>query len=269
MLEKDSDGQIYFAYGGDCGETPNDANFNINGMIGPDRRPHPAMLEFKKIVQPVDFSLKSSAGSNDYHLQVDNRRYFSTLDDLQGKWTLKIDGFILVEGTIMLGKLQPQRRMMLNMLQLNEAIKSHGVDTVIKSGGAEVHLDITVFRVGDTSHEEGFKSVSELDRYPVVATEQFALSRSSTVRAVHLLPKTSHQSRKDHKLAKEDHKFILSSNCCRATLCEGSTNFQYAQESNTVIFGMRPNLFRAPTDNGEMIYITSVFFLAFVDSFPS
>ena len=39
------DGREWFAYGGDFGDMPNDNNFCANGLIGPDRVPHPAMWE--------------------------------------------------------------------------------------------------------------------------------------------------------------------------------------------------------------------------------
>ena len=100
LLEKDVEGNKYFAYGGDYEEAPNDANFNINGMIGPDRKPHPAMIEFKKIAQPVDFSftLHADGDGNEFTISVTNQRSFSTLDDLQLKWVLKMDRFIVEEG---------------------------------------------------------------------------------------------------------------------------------------------------------------------------
>ena len=43
MKEKYPEGK-YFAYGGDFGDQPNDANFVINGVVGPDREPHPGLF---------------------------------------------------------------------------------------------------------------------------------------------------------------------------------------------------------------------------------
>ena len=37
----------YWAYGGDFGSFPDDAQFCINGMIWPDRKPHPGCFEAK------------------------------------------------------------------------------------------------------------------------------------------------------------------------------------------------------------------------------
>lgn len=33
----------YWAYGGDFGDVPHDLNFCLNGLIWPNRRPHPAL----------------------------------------------------------------------------------------------------------------------------------------------------------------------------------------------------------------------------------
>lgn len=43
----------YFAYGGDFGDKPNDANFVINGVVGPNRDPHPGLYEIKKFQAPL------------------------------------------------------------------------------------------------------------------------------------------------------------------------------------------------------------------------
>ena len=47
------DGREYWAYGGDFGEEPHDGNFCIDGAVFPDRTPSPALIELKKVMQPV------------------------------------------------------------------------------------------------------------------------------------------------------------------------------------------------------------------------
>ena len=248
LLEKDADGNEYFAYGGDYEETPHDANFNINGMIGPDRKPHPAMIEFKKIAQPVAFSFLLHADKNDVTICVTNQRYFSSLDDLQWKWALKMHGFILEEGTSSFPKLmKPKTTESVTTSALKNAFERHSVGTVIQMGLEEVHLDIGVFRVGRTTR---IKSVSELEKYPEVASEQFAICTRRKGNAIHFLPETFHQGPTKQNLF-EDDKLSLSSNSCRALLSKQSTSFEYVIDSKTLIFGIRPNLFRASTDNGE------------------
>jgi beta-galactosidase len=42
-LKEGKDGVKYWAYGGDFGDVPHDLNFCLNGLIWPDRTPHPAL----------------------------------------------------------------------------------------------------------------------------------------------------------------------------------------------------------------------------------
>ena len=44
-----------FLYGGDFGDKPNDGNININGLVGPDRTPHPHYYEVQHVYQPLSF----------------------------------------------------------------------------------------------------------------------------------------------------------------------------------------------------------------------
>ena len=44
-----------FLYGGDFGDKPNDGAFCINGLIAPDRKPHPHYYEVQHVYQPLQF----------------------------------------------------------------------------------------------------------------------------------------------------------------------------------------------------------------------
>ena len=54
LLKKEY-GLEYFAYGGDFGDKPNDGAFCINGLIAPDRKPHPHYYEVQHVYQPLQF----------------------------------------------------------------------------------------------------------------------------------------------------------------------------------------------------------------------
>ena len=45
---------MFWAYGGDFGDEPNDGNFCLNGVIASDRSVKPALWECKKVFQPID-----------------------------------------------------------------------------------------------------------------------------------------------------------------------------------------------------------------------
>ena len=70
------EGVEYFAYGGDFGDFPNDGNFCGNGLLGSDRVPHPALWEYKKVLEPVRISWVDAAQPDT--VQIENRHH--TLD---------------------------------------------------------------------------------------------------------------------------------------------------------------------------------------------
>lgn len=89
LIKVDDNGVKYWAYGGDFGDTVNDRNFCINGLVFPDRTPHPALLEYKKIIQPVAVKgLDLIRG----RLEVVNKYDFSSLVGLSIDWGISVDG---------------------------------------------------------------------------------------------------------------------------------------------------------------------------------
>ena len=97
LLKTDENGKEFFAYGGDFGETVHDFDFCCNGMISSDRIPHPGMYEFRHLVQPVKIE---ATDKNAFRFKLTNRREFTDLADLAGRWELQAEG-----KTIACGKL--------------------------------------------------------------------------------------------------------------------------------------------------------------------
>ncbi|HEY3379473.1 MAG TPA: glycoside hydrolase family 2 TIM barrel-domain containing protein [Armatimonadota bacterium] len=90
-------GEEWFAYGGDFGDQPNDGNFCIDGLVFPDRGPHPGLLEYKKIIEPVQVeSLDLAAGT----VKVTNRYDISSLSHLDISWRFLRDGVLLAQGSL-------------------------------------------------------------------------------------------------------------------------------------------------------------------------
>ncbi|HWE62909.1 MAG TPA: glycoside hydrolase family 2 TIM barrel-domain containing protein, partial [Chloroflexota bacterium] len=85
----DAQGRPYWAYGGDFGHQPNDANFVCDGLVWPDRRPHPALYEYKYLIAPVRIEF---ADAERGALRVVNRQHFRGLDWLRGTWELTANG---------------------------------------------------------------------------------------------------------------------------------------------------------------------------------
>jgi beta-galactosidase len=104
LRKTDENGVEYFAYGGDFGDEVNDGNFCINGMINPDRVPHPACWEYKKVLQPVTVSAKDL---DDGVLAISNRHSFIDLSHLEGAWCVLCDGEVIDEGDLQHVDVQP------------------------------------------------------------------------------------------------------------------------------------------------------------------
>ena len=64
-----------FLYGGDFGDKPNDGAFCINGLIGPDRQPHPHYYEVQYVYQPLQFVKEGDS------IRIVSRELFTTIDE--------------------------------------------------------------------------------------------------------------------------------------------------------------------------------------------
>ena len=74
-LAKKEHGVTYFAYGGDFGDKPNDGPFCINGLIAPDRVPHPHYYEVQYVYQPVSFVQEGDS------VRMISREFFTDLHE--------------------------------------------------------------------------------------------------------------------------------------------------------------------------------------------
>ena len=72
-LERDG----YYAYGGDFGDQPNDGPFCINGLVAPDRTPHPHYYEVQHVYQPLKFVKEGDS------IRIINRNCFTDIDEYE------------------------------------------------------------------------------------------------------------------------------------------------------------------------------------------
>jgi beta-galactosidase len=105
LKQKTADGQDYWAYGGDFGDVPNDLNFVCDGLVWPDRAPHPAVAEFRYLAAPakaIGFDVKRGL------LKIKNKQDFASLGWLRGGWELKVDGLVRARGKLPVLRALPQ-----------------------------------------------------------------------------------------------------------------------------------------------------------------
>ena len=97
-----------WTYGGDYGENaPSDANFLCNGIVNPDREPHPGFFEVKHVYQDL------TVQRDDDGFKVFNRKYFTPLKGVM-RWWVERDGRRIKRGRVKLNA-APQGTQVLNM----------------------------------------------------------------------------------------------------------------------------------------------------------
>ena len=224
FLEKDANGRPYYTYGGDYGvNAPSDGNFLCNGIVGPDRTPHPAMAEVKYVYQDVAITAKDLANGT---FEVFNRYYFKNLKDYMITYTIMANGKVVRHGKVSLD-IAPQTS---KELQVNIAGLKPQKDT-------EYFVNFSVVTV----QPEGL-----IPQGHEVASEQFRLP----IEPIKSDIKTSGPAL---SVSENGDEFVASSS---------KVNFVFNKKTGLVSsykvgsteyfsegFGLQPNFWRGPTDN--------------------
>ncbi len=92
----------FLAYGGDFGDTPNDKNFCMNGIVDSEGEVKPATWEVKKVYQPI-----AVKWINAKQVEVTNRHFFSELNHLTAHLEHRADGKLVVKKALILPTIKP------------------------------------------------------------------------------------------------------------------------------------------------------------------
>jgi beta-galactosidase len=225
IQQTDSKGRIYYAYGGDFGPpgTPSDSNFCINGLVLPDRTPHPGLYEVKKVYQYIGIKpMDGSVGK----ISVKNKYDFISADKLDIRWQLKGDDKIIASGIIEKPDIAPKEERMFDL----------GLPVVEPLPGVEYFLNFSV-----TTRE----SSGLIPKGHEVASEQIPLLWKAGVKPVKdkaFLETVWSQDRKMLTVSGAD--FYVKFD----TLTGIMTSLEY-DGKEFLTRGPEPNFWRAPTDN--------------------
>ena len=105
LLKQGPDGNDFYAYGGDYGDTPNDGNFCLNGIIFSDRTINSKTIETRKAYQ--DFAFEAvDMEKGEYEITnkfffVDSSPYFFT-------WDLLENGEVVQDGSLNVPVIAPR-----------------------------------------------------------------------------------------------------------------------------------------------------------------
>ena len=93
----------FYGYGGTFGKPgqfPTDGNFAGNGLVGPDREPHGALMEVKKVYQPVQMTLATVEGWTVKWNMKNWANFQNTEEWLDAEWSLLEDGKVIQKGPL-------------------------------------------------------------------------------------------------------------------------------------------------------------------------
>lgn len=211
--------------GGDFGPEgiPSDGNFCINGLVLPDRTPHPALWEVKKVYQYVLFEavdLKRSL------IKITNMYDFTNLKELKGTWKVTADARVIAEGTLPELDLPPRKSVELSL----------PLPKIKPQPGIEYFLELS------------FKTRREKGLIPAgheVAWEQFKLPFYRPKEKLNL------EAFPDLKWQKQSSRLTVKGKDFSYTfdLQKGTLVSMVYRGKEYLLRGPEPNFWRAPTDN--------------------
>jgi beta-galactosidase len=104
LVAKNAQGQEYWAYGGDFGDSPSDLDFSCNGLVFPDRSPKPVLAECAKLFQPL---AANCCLPFDGSVTITSRYDFITTQGIGLDWEVLVDGKRQQHGKMDLPAIEP------------------------------------------------------------------------------------------------------------------------------------------------------------------
>ena len=212
---------LFWAYGGDFGEnSPSDGNFVCNGVVGPDREPHPGLAEVKYVYQDIKFSSEDPASGK---FNIFNRFYFKDLSKYEVRWSILADGKVVKKGRLHFDTQAQQ-----------------GEDFTVKlprlrtRKGYYINFDVVTT-----------EATPLLSKGHVIATEQFLLKEAGK-KAYKAKPSAFETTDDETSVVIQGKKVELGFDKSKGYV----TSYKVAgKEMFADDFGLRPNFWRAPNDN--------------------
>lgn len=219
--KKDVNGKEYFTYGGDYNEkAPSDGNFNCNGIVNPDRNPHPAIVEVKRAYQYIQFVPKDLKTGT---ITIKNLYDFTPTSDFSFTYSISVNGIKTKVGSLSVKNIAPGQS---RDIRIPVSIQK----------GADVYLKISAsLKASKGLLKKGY----------VVATDQFCLNKRG--------PKTISAPSGSVKSSSKGNSLTISGNNF-TILFDKSTGLIKSYKVNKIEqlydgFEITPSFWRAPTDN--------------------
>ena len=225
LYKTNKEGKRFFSYGGDWGDSPNDNNFCINGLIQPDRKPNPHIEEVKKVYQNIKVS-QVALKDTKINFTIFNKNFFKDLSDYDVNWKVLKDGNIYQENKLNIN-IAPQEKKKV-FISLKDVL-----------AGDSEYIFIVEFTMKENSL---WGKIGH-----VVAWDQF------TLRGKYSYEKNAKKSK--ISLQEDKHQYTFSSKNYQVTISKTSgfiSSYRMLNKKfNQDIFidDLKPNFWRVPTDN--------------------
>lgn len=137
LRKYDDNGKMFWAYGGDYGDQPNDDSMVCNGIILPDRNPEPELFEVKKVYQRIKVTPTNPLEGK---FKVFNKYDFASLDFVDIAFELTADGKVIQKGSLPKLSLAPRQTQDITIPFTKPSV----------TPGSEYHLKVSFALAEDT-----------------------------------------------------------------------------------------------------------------------
>ncbi len=223
ILVKDEVGREYWAYGGDMGSQnyTNDENFNHNGLVWPDRTPHPGLIEVKKYYQDIQIK---GVNPEKGMINIVNELKYTNLQNYTFKYDVIKNGEVIKSENFDVNAApESQKQVQLAMPEMPQ------------EAGSEYFLNVYAYtRTGNEIIPQGHE----------MAREQFAIGSGSFFTAKQTSGNAPKVSTNDNRIVVTAGDVEIAINKTTGLLASYKAGDKwYFDEKPT------PNFWRAPTDN--------------------
>jgi beta-galactosidase len=223
--KRNEKGELFWAYGGDYGPpgTPSDRNFCCNGLVAPDRTPHPALWEVKKVYQYIKFKAADLAEGE---VEVRNAHDFTNLNQFEIAWGVEANGAVVASGTVPKLNLPPHASTTIKL----------GLPALEASPGTERFLNIRA-KTRETSGLIPAGHIAAVEQFPLSAPVVFGAAKPGRITPL--------------VLAEQGTALTVKGGDFAVRFDKGTgmmTSFLFRNQE-LVRRGPEPNFWRAPTDN--------------------
>lgn len=222
LTKTDDNGLSFWAYGGDFGDQINDRQFCINGLMFPDRTPHPDLFEVKKAQQFYQFT---KVESDQVSINISSENLFTDSVGETLCWTITEDGYVIESGEMPL-------QIKANSLQVLTLLETYPAKKV----GCDYFLNIEVLLAQDKAWaDKGFVVATEqITLAPAIGLQEFNLTKIDPPKLIQT----------EHVITVNGTNFVIE-----IDKQQGVISKWLVDGENKLLQGPKDNFFRAPLDN--------------------